>query len=69
MNIFILICNKVGSVYEFTAVLNQNNSGQENLKIEIIINSEVIQAVVRPWKSIANSSIPVLAELKNGSKV
>lgn len=59
---------QVGNVYKFTTVVNQNNPKQESLKIEIIIDSKVIQAVIRPWKSITSSSMPVL-KLKNGSKI
>jgi len=46
--------------------MNEQSYKQESLKIEIIINSEVIQAVVRPWKM---TNLPSLKELKNGSKV
>jgi len=46
--------------------MNEKNYKQESLKIEIIVNSEVIQAIVSPWKVTNPSS---LKELKNGSKV
>jgi len=46
--------------------MNEKSYKQENLKIEIIVNSEVIQAIVSSWKV---TNLPSLRELKNGSKV
>ncbi|XP_012539479.1 uncharacterized protein LOC105838453 isoform X2 [Monomorium pharaonis] len=56
---------KVSESYEFTAIINEKSCKQECLQIQII-DSEVIQAVVRPWKFKIS---PSLFELKTGSKV
>lgn len=61
-------------IYKFTAVLNKQNINQ-GLQVEISKNisqdsgvsmRRVGSAVVKPWKYVPN---PVLAELKNGTKV
>lgn len=76
--IFIIKCYKVSSIYQFTAVVNEQNRKQKNLTVKLTKDSKFIcEAVVTSWKSIIldssiiqeSKSIPALSEIKSGSKV
>jgi len=55
--------------------MKKHDQKQENLKIDIKKDlkdskiSEVITAVIKPWKSLTKFQIPALSKLKNDSKV
>jgi len=55
--------------------MKKHDQKQENVKIDIKKDpkdskiSEVITAVIRPWKSSTKFQIPALSKLKNDSKV
>ncbi|XP_018372294.1 PREDICTED: uncharacterized protein LOC108767096 isoform X2 [Trachymyrmex cornetzi] len=51
--------------YEFTSIINENSNKQKSLEIQIYVNSEVVQAVLRTWKLTNLSNF----ELKSGSKI
>ncbi|XP_012055577.1 PREDICTED: uncharacterized protein LOC105618659 [Atta cephalotes] len=51
--------------YEFTSIINENSNKQKNIEIQIYVNSEAIQAVLKTSKSTNLSNF----ELKNGSKI
>ncbi|XP_018341604.1 PREDICTED: uncharacterized protein LOC108748097 isoform X2 [Trachymyrmex septentrionalis] len=51
--------------YEFTSIINENSNKQKSLEIQMYVNSEVIQAVLKTWKPRNLSNF----ELKNGSKI
>ncbi|KAG5329270.1 RNF17 protein, partial [Acromyrmex charruanus] len=51
--------------YEFTSIINENSNKQKSLEIQIYVNSEVIQAVLKTWKPTNLSNF----DLKNGSKI
>ncbi|XP_011646111.1 uncharacterized protein LOC105432843 isoform X3 [Pogonomyrmex barbatus] len=55
-----------GEIYEFKAIFKKQS--QESLQINIIINSQVKNAMVKPCKYFTNLPIRLSSELKNGSK-
>ncbi|XP_011646109.1 uncharacterized protein LOC105432843 isoform X2 [Pogonomyrmex barbatus] len=56
-----------GEIYEFKAIFKKQS--QESLQINIIINSQVKNAMVKPCKYFTNLPIRLSSELKNGSKI
>jgi len=51
--------------YEFTSIINENSNKQKSIEIQIYVNSEAIQAVLKTSKPTNLSNF----ELKSGSKV